>query len=120
MDDLCKDRNHDGLRELAQGSRLGAVVEHVGIFDGPKEWMGQDVALVAIHARDAHHDEQEEHAALQARCFEGFPSASDGIFDHVADVDAAIRSVLEAFESEPQVYRDMVEPLRAFLAKVAQ
>lgn len=54
MDDLCKDRNHDGLRELASGLRLGVVAERVGIFDGPREWMGQDVALVAIRAQDAH------------------------------------------------------------------
>ena len=33
--------------------------------------------------RAAYRDEEERHAALQARCYEGFPSVSDGIFDEV-------------------------------------
>ena len=33
--------------------------------------------------------EEEEHAKLQSRCFEGFPSASDGIFDAVRELAEA-------------------------------
>jgi hypothetical protein len=32
-------------------------------------------------------DEEERHAALQSRCYEGFPSVSDGIFDALREAE---------------------------------
>lgn len=34
------------------------------------------------------HDEEERHALLQSRCYEGFPSGTDGIFDALKAADA--------------------------------
>lgn len=49
--------------------------------------------------------EEEGHAQLQVRCYEGFPSASDGIFDELSALraelerkDAALKDVELAFE----------------------
>lgn len=47
--------------------------------------------------RDDLSDEQERHAILQSRCFEGYPSVSDGIFDAVKERDkeiAELRSII--------------------------
>lgn len=35
-------------------------------------------------------DEQERHAQLQSRCYEGFPSVSDGIFDALREADSKL------------------------------
>lgn len=54
-------------------------------------------------------DEEERHALLQSRCFEGFPSASDGIFDAQREdaLDAAryryLRST-KAYYGNPDIY----------------
>lgn len=38
-------------------------------------------------------DEQERHAQLQSRCYEGFPSVSDGIFDALKEADRKLAKV---------------------------
>jgi hypothetical protein len=59
--------------------------------------------------------EENEHAELQARCFEGFPSVSDGIFDAFKECRAshaallaqrdALAVVLQAARQKLEVYR---------------
>lgn len=39
--------------------------------------------------------EEERHAALQARCYEGFASASDGIFDALNEADRSVAALEE-------------------------
>lgn len=41
-------------------------------------------------------DEQESHAALQVRCYEGFASATDGIFDALSAAESKISELREA------------------------
>lgn len=87
---------HDGLRQLAEceafweqrpyGTRL--------YFDPalPGRYLHRSILRAAIAALDkaaaqprplsnTSEDWEEKYAALEARCYEGFPSASDGIFD---------------------------------------
>jgi len=60
--------------------------------------------LVELHASFADtslklRDEEERHAALQARCYEGFPSGSDGIFDALKEADEHAQERSEWFDS---------------------
>jgi len=41
-------------------------------------------------------DERERHAALQSRCYEGFASASDGIFDALRETDRELDQTRKA------------------------
>ena len=53
-------------------------------------------ALAALAAeKERARGEEERHAALQARCFEGFPSVSDGIFDALKEADAEVARLRE-------------------------
>lgn len=71
--------------------------------DSPLSIAITDAASARIRELEAKlRDEEERHAALQSRCYEGFPSATDGIFDALREADeterasGAIRAELDA------------------------
>lgn len=55
--------------------------------------------------------EENEHAELQSRCFEGFPSVSDGIFDAykaARNYHDALVAALEKYGSHPDTCRKWI------------
>lgn len=47
--------------------------------------------LEAVRLANRLREEEEAHAALQVRCYEGFPTGTDGIFDALLDAETALR-----------------------------
>lgn len=76
-----------------------------------------DQRIASLEARLR--DEQETHAALQSRCYEGFASATDGIFDYLREVqaeNAALRADAERlawFEAAYKTLRAAIDAARA-------
>jgi hypothetical protein len=62
-------------RLMESGDTVNALLDHI-------DW------LTAKLSR-----EENEHAELQSRCFEGFPSVSDGIFDAHREAKAELLSL---------------------------
>ncbi len=77
----CYDRDHAGLRQYAQGMILwpDAPAEQVDILGGPKEWMGQDVALAAHMAQAAAADLKARGDALHKALLEAKPLLYHGV-----------------------------------------
>ena len=53
--------------------------------------------------------EEEDHAQLQVRCYEGFPSASDGIFDELSALRAELARKDAALKAERQCAENFAE-----------
>ena len=54
-------------------------------------------------------DEEERHAALQSRCYEGFASVSDGIFDALRESEQQLAAEREAHKELSVEYRKLAE-----------
>ena len=84
-------RENDELKRQVEGltkENTGLLANYYERDREVTKWLNKAVEFQdQLAAREA---ELESYAKLQARCYEGFPSASDGIFDALADRDARI------------------------------
>lgn len=67
---------------------LDRMTEQAEIYIEQREAALAEVARLKVEVRE----ERETLAALEVRCFEGYPSAPDGIFDRVAELEKLINT----------------------------
>lgn len=88
---------HTGARLMEGGDTVMALLNHI-------DWLAEKFSR-----------EENEHAELQSRCFEGFPSVSDGIFDAYK----AARNSRAALSARCEKLEALIEELRNDFINIA-
>lgn len=106
----------DGLRALPRialdRSRVWYLNCLVDERDATIERTANDLMSVRRWLKESNgklRDEEERHAALQSRCYEGFASATDGIFDALRETDRQLSAERDAHDELSVEYRKLAE-----------